>query len=89
MYFLKQLYYNVLSDTVQSHHYTSLQAVYRFVNHMTRLAMFLLFAYTVDLSLGIAFVVFLLDTLSSQSHMTLLGTFALITTRLLGGLFFV
>lgn len=89
MYSLRKLYHSVLYDNLTSHHYTILQSIYRFINHLIRLALFITLSYTVDASLGIVFVLFLLDTLSNQSIMTLLCSFVLLGSRLVGGLFYV
>lgn len=89
MYFLRKLYHNVLSEDLSSHHYTLLQSLYRFVNHLIRFILLITLSYTVDASLGITFVVFLLDTLSNQSFLTLVCSFGVILSRLIGAAIYV
>lgn len=63
-------YQCIQSDSLHSAAFTTLQAVYRMLNNLVRVALLALLAVSVDASLATVTLVFLLETLGSRNHLT-------------------
>lgn len=63
-------YQCIQSDSLHSAAFTTLQAVYRVLNNLVRVALLALLAVSVDASLATVTLVFLLETLASRNHLT-------------------